>query len=687
MATITASPNPVGFYTAGGQQDVTVTWDTEGGFNAIVYVAVGGLIENPMPNQRGGGAQRGTLTLRVTYPLFYYLSLKRADNKKEIAHVTVTTFDLRAQLAEDFSQAYLPQLRPQVITHLVVKPGVDTVRISFRTTRPTIPKIELHNNTGAWVDDRFPVSGGLRTSHQVTFGFEKPLALDTEHTFTIEASGATGNKKSPNKTVVTGEFVTGTRNVDVMFETLDVHDDGDPGARGAGEFRFGFGAGDANTRALMGTPVFWPDSGRVNISDDDPPIDLGKIISIAGAPRRLWLQVNTTESDQTLAPWEASFAGGVQPAFDGETGSSYHGSEASQEASVTTIVNLGNIPGRRMIPFEMKTGDFPVDFVVTGHLGVNAFVGAVLAPKMTKSGPLARASAFLTEPGSISRLAVSGAGDRSELVALGADGALYHRSLAPQFENRSEGGGWTRIELAGRGTPVVVASIPGMLDVIDLNEDGSVLHCGHDLQKSRGGKWRKLGGKFREIHPVVSSSKGRDGGSTITLFGIGDDGLIHVRDVHAEGQSWDPLGDQPIRAVAAVSAAGAGASLFAVGDDGRLVRCSRRNGRWRAEPLAARVPGESPTQLLTAVAIDQLAGKEGRSMRRDLVIAAMSEDHRVRMIRWPDYPAGAPETRWKELGSVQELVVEEAKSAAGRSRGTPKKAAPKRRASSSMAAK
>lgn len=681
MATIAASPQAVGFYATGGQATTIVNWNTEASFAGIVFVAVGGLIEKKLAGQQAAGARRGSLPLQVTFPNFYYLSLKRADNLIEIAHTVVTTFDLRQQLAEDFAAAYLPQLRPQMITHLVVKPGVDTVRISFRTTRPTIPTTELRDNNGTWVDGRLPLLGGLRTVHEAQFGVEKPLALDTKHTFKIEAFGATGKKNSPKKAVVTGEFMTGTRNVDVMFETLNVHDDGDPGPRGKGEFMFSFGGGDAATGALIGEPAFWPDKGKIDISDDDPPADLGKTIGMASAPRRLWLQVVGKEHDQTIMPWETGLGLGLRPVFE-EPGSSYHFAEESQQAVVTTILNLGSTPGRRMIPFEMKTDDFPLDFVVTGHVGVNAFVGSTISPKIAKSMPSARFSAYLTEPGGASRLAVAGISERNELVALGGDGALYHRSPAPELPAKGDGGGWTRIELPGRGTPVVVASVPGMLDVIDFDDDGSVIHCEFDLQKSKGGKWRKLGGKFREIHPAVSIGKARAAGSNVTLFGVADDGGVHVRDAYSEDHSWDRLGDQPVRAVAPVCVTGAGTSLFAVGDDGTLVHYSKRNGRWRAEALGGRVPGEVPTQLLTAVVIDEVDGKDAKSMRRVLVIGAMSEDHRVRVLWWPAYPTGAPEKRWQELGSVQELLGEEAKGAAADTRARATPVAHKSRASS-----
>jgi hypothetical protein len=86
--------------------------------------------------------------------------------------------------------------------------------------------------------------------------------------------------------------------------------------------------------------------------------------------------------------------------------------------------------------------------------------------------------------------------------------------------------------------------------------------------------------------------------------------------------------------------------------------------------------------LLTAVVIDEVDGKDAKSMRRVLVIGAMSEDHRVRVLWWPAYPTGAPEKRWQELGSVQELLGEEAKGAAADTRARATPVAHKSRASS-----
>jgi hypothetical protein len=650
MPTISASPNPVGVYSAATPAETIVSWNTDGRFNGIVYVSVNGMKENPLPGQ-GSGAPSGTgLKLQVYLGNVYLLSLRRADDiNVELESVVVTTFDLRQQIAAGFSQTSLPQLRPQIITNVVVKPGIDTVRISFGTTLPTIPTTEIRDNNGAWVDGRMPLFGGRRTRHEVVFGIETPLALNKKHSFKIEAFGQTNNPSSPNKAVVTGEFITGTRNVDVMYEMLDVHDDSD--STGSGELSFAFGVGDVETGSMLGSPAFM----KRDISDDDPPIDLGIKLPLTDVHRQLWLQVLASDNDADPWPWVGLGARGMRPSFDGP-GGSYRDDDTTEFVELTIVVDVDTDPGPWSIPFELRTGDWPLDFVVAGHLEVNAIEGSVISTKIGKLGPSSKSSSFLTEPGSIARLALGGVDERTEDVALGGDGAFYHRSLRRERSKTGGGSGWTRVELPGRGTPAVSA-VGDMLDLIDLDERGGVLHSRFDPRKPKGVKWRRLGGDFAQVVPAVEPGKGRGAEPGLILFGVADDGGLFVRDASGEGRDWDRLGDRPARVIAPVSAAGARAALFAVGENGALLHFDQRNGRWRQQELS-RVPGDSPTQLLTVVVMDRIDGKDAKSSRRDLVIAAMGEDHSVRVLRWQDYPAGSPEKRWQELGSVQDLLLE-----------------------------
>ena len=310
MASISVSPNPVGVYTAAGMGITTITYDFRpelklGG--GTLHVSDGVMQEDIVLNLPFGAIDY----TKIEHGKTYIFTLR--SGSFDLASTMVTTFDLRQQMAGGFSQSYVAPARPQMITNLVVKPGIDTVRISFRTTLPTIPTTEIRDHNGTFVDGRMPLFGGLRVRHEVEFGLEAPLALNQKHTFKIEAYGPTKNPSSPNKAVVTGEFITGTRNVDVMYEKLDVHDDSDFG--GSGECSFMFAVGDVETGAQLGPHSFM---SRRDISDKDPPIDLGIKLSLTDVHRLLWLEVIGSEDDGE--PWGGIQGRGMRPEFTGVGG-------------------------------------------------------------------------------------------------------------------------------------------------------------------------------------------------------------------------------------------------------------------------------------------------------------------------------------------------------------------------------
>jgi hypothetical protein len=643
MATIIASPNPVGIYSANVGKNVTIQWDTETRVNGKVSVLVNG---TPKPPDLGGQAPNGSAVYNVTIPNTYTFVLRRADNNAEVARIDVATYDLRNEIIAGFASPSVPALRPQMITNVSVKPGVDTVRISFDTVRPTIPLTTLMDASGTKIDARFPLFGGLRTSHTAVFGVEVPLALEAKHTFRIVAAGPTLNKNSPTEAVVNGEFITGKRRIDIFFDTVDVHNDGDPWPSGAGEFGFRFGAGDAETGLSMGEP--WPDYGPDDISDDDAPVAMNKQITIPQGPRQLWVQVVGIENDRTLWPWDWGSPLGTRPTFRG-AGSTYKATAAVEQSSVTSVLDIGSEPDSWTMTFDMATGDFPVDYVVNCRLGVEMEVGAVIAPKMAKSGAPLRIAGTLEDAGTTAHIAARGAGGQSEALVLAPDGALYHRTMARDADRRDD---WTRIELPGEGSVTVSASAPDALDLVFRHADGSASHRSFDPRKPRGQKWRRLGGNFRQVVPVAEPSKTND--RELFLFGVEEDGSLHVRGLNSAGD-WDRVGDQAVSAVAPVSVESAGASLFAMGTDGTLLHLYRQRGRWRSQSVKA-APRRIPTLLLTAATFDR-TDEKGRRNGQDVVIGALGEDHKVSILRWPDYPRGEPEGRWEQLGALQDLAT------------------------------
>ena len=651
MAILTATPNPIGVY-GSGSGSASVHWDMEQPSRGIVYFSIDGADEEKLGGPQDQGSRVGDLPLTLNLGQSCRLSLKDpGDTSVELKSLVVTTYDLRLELAEGFAQAYLPQLRPQLITNLVVRPGVDTVFLSFRTTRPTIPTIGLFDASGAYVDGRMGLFGGLQTRHSAEFGLDRPLALGTTHRMVIDAFGPSGNASSPNKVTKTVDFVSGTRSADVSFESVNVHDDGDEGIKGAGEFCFSFAVGDRATRARIGDHAWWPARGVALISHDDPPRDVGVTLPIPSAPRVIWAQVIATDDDTGTLPGQDDVAFFLRPEFEGE-GTWFYSRFAADHASITVSFDLGTESGRFAIPFDMATGDFSLDYVMSGHIFVRANAGAVISTLIGKGRPIRRSS-FLTEPGDVVSLSADGTSRSGRhLVALGADGAAHYLPLEPELRARQEA--LARFELPCAGTVSVSASPDGSLDLLCLDPEGGVRHSRPDLKKGKA-PWRRLGGRLREVRSLGVSGKAAD--ATLSLAGIGRDDGLQVADVKDGRASWVTLVEGPVRAISTVSIPKMPDAILALGDDGAITHVERRRGGWRTQRHPAHWPGEAPPQALSTAMTEEVDAKS-RSTARTLIIAAMSEDMSVRLLRWPDYPSGVPAQRWENVGSVQDLLVE-----------------------------
>ena len=106
----------------------------------------------------------------------------------------------------------------------------------------------------------------------------------------ITASGTFQGRR--HDAVVTQTFVTGWRRVTLFFGRINVRKDGDPA--GAGEFEFQFSAGDADGGAELGYAVW----GEGDISDDDPPVDVNRVVAIDQAPRSVYALVLGVDEDR-----------------------------------------------------------------------------------------------------------------------------------------------------------------------------------------------------------------------------------------------------------------------------------------------------------------------------------------------------------------------------------------------------
>jgi hypothetical protein len=103
MAYITASPNPVGVYSANFGAYASFVWDVQDGPNEMrmseVVLSINGGPSVPV----AGPGIFGRFVYYVDLPNTYEFILRYADTKSELTRVEVQTFDLRTELATGFA--------------------------------------------------------------------------------------------------------------------------------------------------------------------------------------------------------------------------------------------------------------------------------------------------------------------------------------------------------------------------------------------------------------------------------------------------------------------------------------------------------------------------------------------------------------------------------------------------------
>ena len=371
-ATLTATKNPVGVWGETGANTTTINWGTGSTQRGRVYIMVATppnvpLNETLFDGNPATGDRNGSNVLPVKFGSTYTLILRQANNNAALATLVVTVVDAQQQSVAQAAAAAITmqKMNPQqAIYALSVQAGIDTVRVSFSTVQPTIPVIRVEAQDGTLVASSLAIFGGLHTDHHALLGGASALDQGTQFNVKIIASGL-DYRGHPHDAVANTQFTTGTRNVQIFFQEINVLRDGDPGIKGAGDFRFAFGAGDAAGRTNLGEP--WP-SYSADISDDDPPVAINEKIDIDLAPRSLWVQVIGTDDDTSLfsgTDWLPSY-----PSFDGIVGSSWASSSSADQADVTAVFDLSDTVYGTAIPMELRTGNYGVAFTVSGVIGV-----------------------------------------------------------------------------------------------------------------------------------------------------------------------------------------------------------------------------------------------------------------------------------------------------------------------------
>jgi hypothetical protein len=642
MASITASPTIVPVVVGFLKGTTRITWSTGDNTRGKVFVSVIGKPGETQVDGGSTGATNGSKDQEINLGETRIFRLRQAiPPRAELASVTVTT--VRSAGPPFLAEAEARLARSglfQDIFALKVSPGLDYVDFSFRTSQPTVPIITLTTGAptappGTLVTSAFPLFKGDQVLHEVRVGNPPSFRLDQDTVYFFKIVAAARRNLPPAE--ITGQFITGTQHVDVIFEKITVTRDGDPGGRG--ELTFTFGAGDADTKEELGLP--WPPDVEDDLGDGEVAY-VNRVIRIPHAPRRLWVGVVGEDDDSYYLGPHCTLGRRPSP-YGPWTGHAEQ--EACEQSWVwrefDTFDNGELKTGQRNIDFSpaLQTGFFGVAFVVEGRLRINALAGATL--KMRMPGWMPGAVGFALDPGRL--VTVAAAAGRADMVSLGPDGAVYHKTQsADEFPtSRTQ---WTCLGGQFTGPLTAVASGPDSVSLFVLGHGGEVFYKSHRDGDQPDAEWEKLGGKFAGPVGAVAGPKGQ-----IELFAVATDGTVFYRTVKKDGRAsgnWENLGGKVSGLLAPVYTPRTGLSLFALGLDGMILHKSRSGKEWR--PGAAKwdsLGGEFRGWITATYSNDGT-----------MLLVVFAEDRTVHVQRWEHYPEEPPSKRWEKMGTIDSIL-------------------------------
>jgi hypothetical protein len=650
---ISATPNPVliNAWGVATKRKTTITWST--GSSTIrgqVWLSTDGgtatLFDgDPATGSLGNKTPAPAHEMEAGQTCDFQLWEVKVQGGKLTKVQQLVNVSVRAEEKLGLPQSFIEMMRKRIpamqgIHDVSVAPGIESVMISFRTRQPTRAFVELSRGPDTvgvkveFLDDPATVHNFLFSTDT---GLTAPLAQATDFGFRIVAPAMPGSL-GPRDAETTGAFRTGSRTATLFFDSVKVRNRGEAGC---GEFTFRFGAGDVDTEGNLGTVEQW---GEGDVCSGDP-VGLNRVITIPGAPPRLWATVTAWEDDSSVvdivfAPSEGTGLVGTFPGFD-EPGSHGFESYAGAYADVTTHFDLSDSADPET-PFQMVTGDFGIAYSVFGRLTVATTAGEVLLPATKRSARPYRdvpRIASLLDAGDGAMVGVEGA--PHQLVNFGPDGHLYFKAVSGV---NATDGRWLRIGGEVRG-PVTVVASNGHLSLFRLGPDGGVLHKTVSAAARPDDDWQALGGTF--VGPIAAAVV-NDG---IELVALDSNGRVfHRRLDDAGGRAvpgdWRFIGSGVSGEIAVLSSAQTGLSVFARGREGDILGKRRHRDRWS--------PGEEKWDSLGAAP----AGSFSAGFVDDdvVVLAVLGPDETVRVLPWRRYPDAPRDDRWRVVGTLDSLL-------------------------------
>jgi hypothetical protein len=649
-AYIQSSVNPVliSAWSLIQKKTVQISWSTDSPFLGYVYLSIDGGPEKIFDGSPSGKVSNSTPppSIDIEFGKTYDFRLKR----NSMLNPVLATLRLKGEeklgttagLAKVIKEM-VP--RSQHIFGLHVYPGIDSVRIKFRTRQATGAAVEITNDVTQKVV-AFALSAGTNQVHDVKIAkgvnlTPESLKMGTPHSFKIVAPQLPGSLTT-KESVLPGKFRTGGRNATVFFNRIIVHNDGDPGARLAdGDFTFWFGAGDVDDIVALGEDNY----GEEAIGSGEFR-DVNKEVFIGDSPVGMWVQALAFEND---IGYEFGFSGpGTRgpglPLDPGVTCEDWNDGDGVF-ATVTQHFDFSHLADEvedRL--FEMTNHSCAIHFTVACRLRVEAFLGSLVEPFIKKSGPPPRSPlprvAMIRNPGD--RVFVGTGSDRALSLRLAPGGALFART--PSNKPSASKGRRTRIAGEFAGPVTVVASSEDQFRLFTLDRDGGVSHKAFSRDVPQNEEWESLGGEFVGS---IAAAVGPDG--RIEIFGLSRDGVVSHRTLSAESagpavSDWQRIGDGIGGSLTAFTTP-RGVSVVARDRDGEVLHKLRRGNEWRPAGREWQSLGAAPAGPLFAELVEDDV----------VVLAVLAEDESIMLRPWRNYP-DAPRDDWRSVGTINSLL-------------------------------
>lgn len=569
-----------------------ISWGTgNADLNAGLFVSTdnGPFTRLGAPETDNVGAKSGKATLVAHLGDVYVLRLVSFEAKKRVLSETIIRTQEQVKL-KIIGAIRSKLLDRQAIYGVHIEPGPESVRVRFRTRRPTIPFIDVKI---------------AETLDPVTFVFAPARASQTSHDYQIPlGEGPTRQNQvfrlhifAPSleeapSAEVTALFRTGSRRVEVFFDHLFVQNDGDPGLLGDGDFHFQFGAGRIGEgEGPFDTGTF---NGGIGTGEDR---SLNIFVAQDTAPAGIWVQAQAREDDAFGSVFDAEFVG-----FAPE-GVNHFQSDDSEYVVITKWFDLSGFEGPiDEIPFTLESGPLHVSYTVNCRLRVETNPGAVIQPQIVKRGLVSQAAHPVAYLGALDRVATN----RSALLQRSPNGEIFLGERAAGAAPRR----WSRFTEPTTGT-VTVVELDGGPQLFALDDNGEA-----KALDAHTGTWRSLGRGFVDRVLAVA-----DPGGPI-LFALDCEGGISRR--HGES-GWERIAD------------GVSADLNLLETDGRVGLVARGLGGEILYRQSAVDDGwtrlEGPQGQLLAAATDD-GGVAFAVLREDETLVIALSDSTPERLNW-----------------------------------------------------